>query len=327
MAEYKSIKGFNIQYLDSDPPNPIEGQMWYNSTTRTFKGVEGDGTPAGTWASGGNLNTGRFEVSSGGTQTSSIIGGGRSAGAPPGLIMNNAETYNGSAWTAIATINTARRSAQGAGTSNTAAIIYGGPSQPSPPFSNSTNTESWNGSAWTEVNDLNTGKGASFGSMGSQTAAISVQDITCELWNGTSWTEVNDLNTPRGNTAFFGTSTSSVLATGTQTTNAESWNGTSWTAIAATNQAREGGAGAGTDNTIGIIFSGNYDPVGAITQTEHWNGSSWTEVNDLSTGRFGGSGSGSQTAALLSGGNAPPSYNLTEEWTAPDIIVKTLTTS
>jgi len=42
MAEYKSIKGFNIQYLDSDPPNPIEGQMWYNSTTRTFKGVEGD---------------------------------------------------------------------------------------------------------------------------------------------------------------------------------------------------------------------------------------------------------------------------------------------
>ena len=156
MADYKNIKGFNIQYLDSDPPNPIEGQMWFNSTSQTLKGAEVGGIAAGTWASGGSLNTGRFEVSSGGTQTSSIIGGGRSAGSPPGLIMDNAEIYNGSAWTAIATINTTRRAAQGAGTSNTAAIIYGGPSQASPPFSNSVDTESWNGSSWTEVNNLTT---------------------------------------------------------------------------------------------------------------------------------------------------------------------------
>jgi hypothetical protein len=270
MANYKNIKGFNIQYLDSDPPNPIEGQMWFNSTSQTLKGAEVGGIAAGTWASGGSLNTGRFEVSSGGTQTSSIIGGGRSAGSPPGLIMDNAEIYNGSAWTAIATINTARRAAQGAGASNTAAIIYGGPSQPAPPFSNSTNTESWNGSAWTEVNDLNTGKGFTYGSMGTQTAAISVGTggTTCELWDGTNWTEVNDINTPRGNIAFFGTQTSAIAATGAQLTNAESWNGTSWTAVAATNQAREGGAGAGTNNTSGIIFGGNYDPVGALTQTE-----------------------------------------------------------
>jgi hypothetical protein len=40
MADYKNIKGFNIQYLDSDPPNPIEGQMWFNSTTQTLKGAE-----------------------------------------------------------------------------------------------------------------------------------------------------------------------------------------------------------------------------------------------------------------------------------------------
>jgi hypothetical protein len=60
MADYKNIKGFNIQYLDSDPPNPIEGQMWFNSTTQTLKGAEVGGVPAGTWASGGNLNTGRY---------------------------------------------------------------------------------------------------------------------------------------------------------------------------------------------------------------------------------------------------------------------------
>jgi hypothetical protein len=59
MADYKNIKGFNIQYLDSDPPNPIEGQMWFNSTTQTLKGAEAGGVAAGTWASGGNLNTAR----------------------------------------------------------------------------------------------------------------------------------------------------------------------------------------------------------------------------------------------------------------------------
>jgi hypothetical protein len=46
MADYKNIKGFNIQYLDSDPPNPIEGQMWFNSTTQTLKGAEVGGFPA-----------------------------------------------------------------------------------------------------------------------------------------------------------------------------------------------------------------------------------------------------------------------------------------
>jgi hypothetical protein len=51
MANYKNIKGFNIQYLDSDPPNPIEGQMWFNSTTQTLKGAEVGGAPLGTWAS------------------------------------------------------------------------------------------------------------------------------------------------------------------------------------------------------------------------------------------------------------------------------------
>jgi hypothetical protein len=45
MADYKNIKGFNIQYLDSDPPNPIEGQMWFNSTTQTLKGAEAGGAP------------------------------------------------------------------------------------------------------------------------------------------------------------------------------------------------------------------------------------------------------------------------------------------
>jgi hypothetical protein len=37
MAEYKGIKGFNIQTVSSDPANPLVGEVWYNSTSATVK--------------------------------------------------------------------------------------------------------------------------------------------------------------------------------------------------------------------------------------------------------------------------------------------------
>jgi hypothetical protein len=57
MATYKGIKGFSIQNLSADPSNPIEGEMWYNSTSNVWK-VE-ELTTAGSWATGNNMNTAR----------------------------------------------------------------------------------------------------------------------------------------------------------------------------------------------------------------------------------------------------------------------------
>jgi hypothetical protein len=57
MATYKGIKGFTIQNLSADPSNPIEGEMWYNSTSNVWK-VE-EATAAGAWATGNNMNTAR----------------------------------------------------------------------------------------------------------------------------------------------------------------------------------------------------------------------------------------------------------------------------
>jgi hypothetical protein len=48
MATYKGIQGFTIQNLSADPSNPIEGEMWYNSTSNVWK-VE-EATTAGAWA-------------------------------------------------------------------------------------------------------------------------------------------------------------------------------------------------------------------------------------------------------------------------------------
>ena len=40
MAEYKTIKGFKVQSLASDP-TLVEGQVWYNTTSNKLKGYNG----------------------------------------------------------------------------------------------------------------------------------------------------------------------------------------------------------------------------------------------------------------------------------------------
>ena len=37
MATYKEIKGITIKALATDPANPLEGEMWYNTTSGTLK--------------------------------------------------------------------------------------------------------------------------------------------------------------------------------------------------------------------------------------------------------------------------------------------------
>jgi hypothetical protein len=61
MATYKGIQGFTIQNLSADPSNPIEGQVWYNSTSNVWKVTEA--TTVGAWATGNNMNTARQSFS------------------------------------------------------------------------------------------------------------------------------------------------------------------------------------------------------------------------------------------------------------------------
>jgi hypothetical protein len=68
-----------------------------------------------------------------------------------------------------------------------------------------------------------------------------------------------------------------------------------------------------------------------VTNTEFWDGSSWTELADLALARnLGNAGMGSTSSStLLSGGSATPPAGVvnTEEWTVPDVVINTLTTS
>jgi hypothetical protein len=76
MATYKGIKGFSIQNLSADPSNPIEGEMWYNSTSNVWK-VE-EATTArflGNWWKYAAITRGALAAGAG-TQTAALGFGG-----------------------------------------------------------------------------------------------------------------------------------------------------------------------------------------------------------------------------------------------------------
>jgi|TARA_R100001443_G_scaffold30140_1_gene43653 hypothetical protein len=327
MANYKDIHGTNIETVASDPSNPVNGQVWYNSTDQKLKGFTEN--PAGAWASGGNVNTARYVSGGTGTQTAALMIAG--ATAPPNNKRAYVESYNGSSWTEIADLNTARFMTASAGgpAGQTAALAIAGGADPG----NLAVVESWNGSSWTEVGDLNTARQQA-GGAGTSTAAITFggyatftePEATTESWNGSSWTEVGDLNTERLYGAPAGTATSALYAGGddgatpTVLAVAESWNGSAWTEVGDLNEGRSLVAGGGTSNTAALAFGG-YPGSGRTAKTESYNGSSWTEVADLSAarGRQSNGPIGTQGSSLSVSGH-PPSFPLTqatEEFTAP----------
>ena len=276
MADYKGIKGFKVQVLDSDPPSPIVGQVFYNSTTQILKGITA-GT--GAWASGGNLNTARKMLAGLGTQTAAIMASGDTTPPTSGRYTANVESYNGTSYTEVNNVNTGRRELPGIGTA-AAGLIAGGYSG-----TEIANTETWNGTSWSEANDLNEGR-ANGGGFGTQTAGLyfggdpadAATTVNTESWNGTSWTEVNNLNTIRADLGGGGDSVSSAIGFGGRSGDGvqvltEAWNGTSWTEVA--DQANGGG----------FYFADS-----------------------------GGSGSALKIAGA-NDGNSPAHTNLTEEWT------------
>ena len=324
MTTHKDIRGTHITTVTSDPPAPVNGQMWYNSTDQVMKGLKI--LNVGAWATGGSLNTGRNNsASAAADNTAALVSGGN-----PNLAIT--ESYNGSSWTEVNDLNTARDYLCGSGTS-TSALDWGG--NPAVAI-----TESWNGSSWTEVNDLNTARGQLGGAGDNNTSAIAFggQGVVanCETWNGTVWTEVNDLNTARDYLAGGGTVTSALAFGGEPVSPAvqaytESWNGSSWTEVSDMNTGKSGPFGAGESNTAALA-SGGEIPTGAgggvAAITELWNGSGWTEVADMSTARGVGaiSNSGTTSSAINIGGNSTPKAD-TEEWSGTTPSTVTFTAS
>jgi len=163
MTTYKGIQGFTIQNLSADPSNPIEGQVWYNSTSNVWK--VGELTTVGTWATSGSMSTARYAMGSAGDSSAALAFGG----ANPGGRTSATEEYDGSTWTTGGSLTgTARSDFGGAGT-QTAGLASGGFFTPFP--NRSADNEEYDGTSWTSATPLPTGTNGSM-ETGIQTAAV-----------------------------------------------------------------------------------------------------------------------------------------------------------
>ena len=328
MSEYKGIAGTKIQNFSSDPSDPLEGQIWYNSTSSTLKGLV---LGTASWATGGNLNQGRHSSGGGGTsKDAALVFGGR--GEPPNPKTANTELYNGTSWTEVNNLGTARYGLSGAG-DQTAGLAFGGDLTPG----TTTASESWNGTSWSGTASMNTG--ARFGgSCGTQTSALSAgranppNTAIVESWNGSTWSEVADLNSGRSYGCGLGADNSNALLVGGGSASAlvESWNGSAWTEITDLNLGRDQLCGAGIQ-TLGVVFGGT-NPAASpnpTANTEEWNGSTWTETANMATARGRGAVGpmGTAQSAMMAGGTPVNGNPATEEFTGGGLTIKTFTTS
>ena len=154
-----------------------------NTTDDSNKCEEWNGT---CWAETGDIASKSQNIFGAGTTSAGISASG-SAGAA-------AQTYNGSTWTLVNSVNSPRAAGGSVGLQTTALIYSGGPP--------GVTTELYDGTCWAEQNDVNAARAQIGSGFGSPTAAMLAGGNTpgdsrmteCEIYDGTGWSETGDLS-------------------------------------------------------------------------------------------------------------------------------------
>jgi hypothetical protein len=320
MAQYTGIQGQNILIVSSDPANPVEGQIWYNTTSNLLKGRTL--TTTGAWATSGNMNQARDAIASAGTFTAGLaIGGGN-----PGGYQSYVEKYDGSVWTASTAYPVSRGYAAGTGTQTAAMVAGGNTYTPAVNF--------FNGSTWTSSTAAPAGLQAG-NLVGTQAGAIywgggdgpGGYPSSAYLWTGSAWTaSPSTNNSAKYGSMSTGTQTAALSAGGNSPLNAntEKWNGSAWTNSGALpfSGYNLGGNGVGTQSAA-MVYGG--DP---NSTTQYFNGSTWS--NQTATLTYPSpnkpASGGTQSAAFSASGEG--TLATTNNWTGAGVAVtRTLTTS
>ena len=327
MSTYENLHGRRVNVVSSNPSNPKEGEVWYNSTLGLLKGyVLGPATVA----SANNMNTARTQTGSTGALTAGLVFGGES----PSL-TGATEEFDGTSFSNGGTCPASKSDMHASGT-QTAALWGGG----SPTSSES---YEYNGSAWTSGGSMPfANRDVYGGGVGILTAALQVggfispgnlTNVMCE-YDGTNWTNIPQTfpNGPlTGGMASCGTQTA-CLSTGgpPNSTNSQSWDGSSWTTAGSLSIGRSAHSQRGTVAGANAISGHPASPGSYSTEILLWNGTAWsTSTTSISTGRAQAAGFGAQAAAAVAGGadgNSPPT-NTCEIFTDAAVATKTLTTS
>ena len=331
MANYNTIRGLRVKYLSADPAGAEDGQVWYNSSTGNLR-VDGI-LQAGSWSSGGALNTQRSDNSGTGATQSSMVTAGGYTGSTRTV---NTELYNGSAWTETGNMSTGRFAGGMAGT-QTAAWYASGNS--SPGGGRTAATEEFGGSSWTSGGNLSTARQQTAAQVGgSLTAGIIFGGNgglrATEYYNGTSWaTQSGALNADKNNAMGTGTQTAAIVTGGDQPStfqsNTEEWNGSAWSEVNNLPAVRASGMVGGNSQTAMKAIAGQNPSL--LATCLDYDGTNWTAAPSVATARSLGAGSSANTVgtSFISGGSASGvSYSTaTEEFTGSTVVVKNLSTS
>ena len=335
MSTYENLHGTRVNVVSSNPSNPKEGEVWYNSTSGQLKGYV---LGLGSFASGGTANTARDDLMGNvGTQTASLLGGGG-----PGT--SNTEEYDGTSWTEVNNRSTSFIRVTNNGT-QTAALGYGGYSpSPSPtaPQRYSISTEEYDGTNWTAGGNFPNGIQLA-GGTGVQTASFQASGVsgpytsatwatTTNEYDGSSWSNGGAMPAGRDISSVTGIQTAAIMVGGRGSGGSPNLNavlyydGSSWTSQPNYPEAGHGIVGSGTQ-TAAMFAAGSFPP-GRSTNANTWDGSAFATTGSLSTARVQGIGGGTTTAAIVSAGSTPGgATGATEEYTGGSLAVKTLTTS
>ena len=123
MSTYRKLHGRAIQAVTTDPTESVaEGQVWYNTTSDTFKSV----VSLSAYSSSANMvvAVGSRQGQTVGSQTATLGFGGY-VGPPSPPNTTRTDEYNGSGWSIGGALNTERQNIAGCGTTS-AAVGNGG---------------------------------------------------------------------------------------------------------------------------------------------------------------------------------------------------------
>ena len=325
MSTYKEISGTRVKnFAGSDYPGAETGELWYDSANVDFRYKYPNLTTSGSWRTGTNLPYDATGVNGVGAQTAALIFGGE---APSGEV-NTTNSYDGTTYTTVNSMNESRQISMNFGTS-TSAIASGGELDGAP---TSGKTESWNGTSWTETTDLNTARRNGGGSGSDSTSGIVFgggehpsYNANTESWNGSTWTEVGDLPTGQAGSSAGDSATAALFFGGPLNPSPPylsavtvAYNGTSWSSVNSMNTSRRlgpRGSSVGANSSSGAFYAGGYDGTTQVGKTETWDGTSWTEEGDLNVSRYNSAGAGNSTSGLCVAGSSPPQSTATEEFT------------
>ena len=335
MSTYRTVKGYNIKKVSSNPANPKEGQIWYNSTTSQLKVQQ---SLAGAWESA----NAKLRLSEGPATIGSKVGMVAIGGYAPGGHTDTVDEYDGTTYSVATSYPTNIYAGQGAGTL-TAGLVAGG-NQVGATYKNESYT--YDGSSWTSAPNLNKARNGCATSVGTATAALihggydnanplDGREET-EEFNGTSWSEQNDLSTGRAHGGSGGTQTAGIYFCG-ETTNSgtfstrcpnttEEYNGTSWSSGGTVpgNFTRLNGSGLQT----ACFRIGGASPT-VVSTTDYYNGSSWASAAALGSAQnWASSGGTSGNDSIIGGGRGSSTYtSVTQEYSNPLVTTRSVDVS